>query len=63
MPLIQFVRIGIQEEIAVCLGIQNRALGAADSVCNEGLLENGIPKFKSIGSSQLNTIRVLGGLE
>jgi len=63
MPLIQFIRAGIQEEIGVCVGIQNCALGAADSVCDEGLLENGIPEFNSVGLSQHITIRVLDDSE
>jgi hypothetical protein len=63
MPLIQFVGTGTQEDIAIFVGIQNCALGAADSVRNLGLLENGIPKFNSFGLSQLNTIRALDDSE
>ena len=62
-PLIQSVRTGIQEEIGVCVGIQNCALSAADPVCDEGLLENGIPKFNTLGLRQHITIRVLDDSE
>jgi len=52
-----------KKEIAVFVGIYNCALGAADSICNEGLLENGIPKVDTLGLSQLNTICVLDDSE
>ena len=47
MPLLQVV--GVQEEIGVSVGIEDRALGATNSLRHKRLVENGIAKFDSAG--------------
>ena len=56
MPLLQVV--GVQEEIGVGVGIEDRALGAANSLCHKQLVENGITKSDSFGFGQLDTVHV-----
>jgi len=47
MPLLQVV--GVQEETGVGVGIEDRALGAANSLCHKRLVENGRAKIDSAG--------------
>jgi len=56
--LLQVLRTGVQEEIAVGIGIEDRALSAANSVCDERLVEDGIAKFDFVGLGQLSTVLV-----
>jgi hypothetical protein len=58
LPLLQVLRRGVQEEIAVGIGIENRALSAANSVCDERIVKDGIAKFDLLGLGQLNTVLV-----
>lgn len=58
MPLLQLIGTGLQEEMALCVGIEDGALGTANSVCDKWLVENGNANFDSIGLGQSDTVCV-----
>ena len=57
MPLLQLIRTGLQEGIALCVGIEDGAFGTVNSVCDKWLVENGIAKFNSVELGQPDTVR------
>jgi len=46
-----------------CFWIQDCALGAANPFCDKELVENGIAKFDTEGSSQIDTVLVFDDME